>query len=631
MIKKRAVLAFLGVFAVGASLLGGCGAPQKTPTGGYSGKVEENGEEIRLENADGSAIVSCADGAIRLEGADGRTVTLAADGTVSEKETPVGAETVQGLSEGVTTITKGGTYTLAGTVADGRVIVNAPGEKVHLVLAGVQLSCSYGSPLYVYKAAQVTVELAEGTANYLSDGASYTFADSFSSKAEDEPNACIYSKADLTFCGKGALTVEAAYHNGITGKDTLTVEDASVTVYAVNHGITGKDSLTAQDASFTVVAGGDALRSTKEGDEALGFASLTDCRLALVAGEDGVQAETVLTLSGGSGAVTAGGGVGGTVEADTSAKGLKAGTELVLAGGAYALNCCDDALHSNGNATLSDGNYTVRTGDDGLHADENALVSGGVLRVLQSYEGLEGKTVAVSGGALSLNADDDGINAAGGADGSGFGGRMDTFGGSADCSLTVSGGKVEVCAGGDGLDSNGSLTVSGGEIYVSGPTDNSNSALDCDGEATITGGTVVAVGSSGMAENFGSNSTQGSILLSYSSWLTGEVTVKDSAGTVLLQYTPQKQYNSVVVSCPQLKKGEAYTVEAGGESQTVTLTSLIYGSGGMGMGGRPGGGMGDDPGAGGGGGGRGDRPGGGFGGGGFGGEAPPAKPEGSAM
>lgn len=628
MTKKRAFLAFLGVFAVGVSLLGGCGAPEKTPAGGYSGTVEENGEEIRLENADGSAIVSCADGAIRLEGAE-RTVTLAADGTVSEKETPVGAETVQGLTEGVTTITKGGTYTLAGTVADGRVIVNAPGEKVHLVLAGVQLACSYGSPLYVYKAAQVTVELAEGTANYLSDGASYTFADSFSSKAEDEPNACIYSKADLTLCGKGALTVEAAYHNGITGKDTLTVEEASVTVYAANHGITGKDSLTAKGASFTVVAGGDALRSTKEGDENRGFVSLTDCRLALVAGEDGVQAETVLTLSGGSGAVTAGGGVGGTVEADASAKGLKAGTELKLTGGAYALNCCDDALHSNGNATLSDGNYTVRTGDDGLHADESALVSGGVLRVLQSYEGLEGKTVTVSGGVLSLNADDDGINAAGGADGSGFGGRMDTFGGSSDCSLTVSGGKVEICAGGDGLDSNGSLTVSGGEIYVSGPTDNGNSALDCDGEATVTGGMVVAVGSSGMAENFGSNSTQGSILLNYSSWLTGEVTVKDSAGTVLLQYTPQKQYNSVVVSCPQLTKGEAYTVEAGGESQTVTLSSLIYGSGGMGMGGRPGGNMGGDPGAG--GGGRGDRPGGGFGGGGFGGEAPPAKPEGSAM
>lgn len=92
-----------------------------------------------------------------------------------------------------------------------------------------------------------------------------------------------------------------------------------------------------------------------------------------------------------------------------------------------------------------------------------------------------------------------------------------------------------------------------------------------------------------MAQNFGSESTQGSILLTYSTLSSAAVTVKDSAGKTLISYTPEKQYSCVVVSAPTLQKGGTYTVEAAGQSTSVTLSSLIYGSGsGMG-GGRPGG------------------------------------------
>jgi len=95
---------------------------------------------------------------------------------------------------------------------------------------------------------------------------------------------------------------------------------------------------------------------------------------------------------------------------------------------------------------------------------------------------------------------------------------------------------------------------------------------------------VIAAGSGGMAQNFGDSSTQGSIMLTYQSFASGKISVADSSGNVLAEYTPSKNYNCVVVSCPGLTKGGTYTVTACGQSQSVTLESIIYGSGSMGGG-----------------------------------------------
>ena len=160
-------------------------------------------------------------------------------------------------------------------------------------------------------------------------------------------------------------------------------------------------------------------------------------------------------------------------------------------------------------------------------------------------------------------------------------------------SMIISGGTVCICASGDGLDSNGDLTVSGGEIYVVS-TGSGDSAIDYDGSAKITGGVVIAAGANGMAQNFGSDSTQGSILLNLGAYSNAAVTLTDADGHVLAEYSPTQQYNSVVISTPELTVGNTYTVQAGGQTTSVTLDSLIYGSG-MG-GGFPGGGPNGKPG-----------------------------------
>ena len=496
------------------------------------------------------------------------------------------------------TITDSGVYVLTGTLTDGRVLVNAPDADVTLVLQDADIACADSSALYIYKAASVLLYLPDGTASTLTDGGSYDYSDSFSSAADEEPNACLYSKSDLIIAGGGTLTVTGNASNGITGKDTLKIEDASVTVTAANHGVNGKDCLVLKQADVTVTSGGDALRSTNDSDTALGCVLIGTSAISLTAGEDGIQAETTLTLFDTTGAITSGGGSSAALADDASAKGIKAGTDITVRSGSYTLNCADDAVHANGSVTISGGTFAVTTGDDGVHADDAVTITDGTIDIPKCYEGIEGQTIGISGGTIDIVSSDDGLNAAGGADQSGFGGRgPDSFGGSSDCCITISGGTITIDASGDGIDSNGDLTVSGGEIYVSGPTSDGDSALDYDGTATVTGGTVVAAGYSGMAQNFGTDSTQGSILLTCRSTSTETIRVTDASGNVLTEFAPAKAYNCVIVSTPALTQGGTYTVTMGGESTDVTLESLIYGSGGMGggMGGQPGGSMGTPP------------------------------------
>lgn len=488
------------------------------------------------------------------------------------------------------TITDGGVYVLTGTLTDGRVLVNAPGADVTLVLQNTDITCTDSSALYIYKAANVLVYLPDGTASTLTDGSSYDDSDSFSSTADEEPNACLYAKSDLIIAGGGTLTVTGNANNGITGKDTLKIEGAAVNVTAANHGINGKDCLVLKQANVTVTSGGDALRATNDSDSALGCILIGASALTLTAGEDGIQAETTLTLFDTTGTITSGGGSSASLAGDTSAKGIKSGTDITVRSGSYTLDCADDGIHANGNVTVSGGTFAITTGDDGVHADEAVTITDGTLEISQCYEGIEGQTIDISGGTIDIVSSDDGLNAAGGTDQSGFGG-------SSDCCVTISGGAIRIDASGDGIDSNGDLNVSGGEIYVSGPMSDGDSALDYDSTATVTGGTVVAAGYSGMAQNFGSDSTQGSILLTCQSASTETIRVTDASGNVLAEFTPAKAYTCVVVSIPALTQGSTCTVTMGGQSTNATLESLIYGSGGMGggMGGQPGGGMGTPP------------------------------------
>ena len=602
-IRFRRTICFL--MAGMALCLHGCTA-EKTAAGAPD--AAESGPALDMST---DSVAEFDSAALRLEKIDAgyteRELSGSYDSSVTELEL---------MGEDVR-ITQAGTYILTGVIADGQILVEAgSADKVQLVLNGVSVTNSDGPAIEIRSADKVFLTLAEGSENSLCDGESYTLA-----AGEDEPNTCIYSKADLCINGSGRLTITGNYNHGVYSKDDLVVTNGTITVSAVNDGLKGKDCVEICGGSFVIEAGGDGIQSNQTEDAARGYISIDGGDFSITSGCDGLQAETRLQVTAGTLELTTGGGSANasvrqgndrgfwgfssaSTEDTESAKGLKAGVSLYIEGGTLTIDSSDDALHANGDILIAGGKIDILSGDDGAHADSALAVTGGEVNVLQSYEGLEGAGITLSGGRIVLVSSDDGLNAAGGNDGSALDGRpgQGMFAADASVYIRITGGEVEISAAGDGIDSNGSLYIEGGTVTVYGPTDSGNGALDYAGSASISGGIVIALGSGGMAQGFGSSSSQCSFLYTFPSTVAAgtQITIRDQDGALLAEVTAEKAAQTMVFSSAELTQGETYTVTAGSVSGEITQDSASAGSAGMGgfvgFGGGMDGGRGDRPG-----------------------------------
>lgn len=576
--------------------------------------------------------------------ADG-SITLSPDGSTStDASVRIDGQTV--------TITQEGTYKIAGTLSDGALIVeSAENAKITLVLGGVSIKNSTGAAIQIATADDVTIDLAEGTTNVLQSGEEVDIATA--TESEEASGGALQSKVDLKIKGKGSLTVLGYLNNGIHCTKDLKIKNGNISVTALRHGIKGKNSVTVSGGMVTVTSGKDGITSDETENEEKGFVTIEDGEIIITSAGDGVSAETTLTVTGGVISIISGGGSANAQQKtdnmhdwwdfdnsasdddSVSCKGLKAGKAMMISGGSITIDAQDDALHTDGDMTISGGECILSTGDDGAHAELSLTVLDGKITVLTSYEGLEANQITLAGGELDITASDDGINANGGSDGfsggfgGGFGGGRGGMGGSfggrrndtnnqsgdmtppdgnapsgnpptmpgqdaADSTTTddttdkqpvllITGGKITVNADGDGLDSNGNLRVEDGDITVNGPSNGGNGALDIGtengGAGVIAGGTLIALGTSSMAENFGSTSTQCAFLVTMNSFGAGEtITITDSQGNVLYTGVTVKSANSVVFSSADLVVGETYTVTIGSTSATVTQSSTVVGN-----------------------------------------------------
>lgn len=429
--------------------------------------------------------------------------------TLSGKTAACNSSNVQ-IEDGVVTIKAAGVYVLSGTLTDGTIVVDAgDDDKVQLVLDGVSIMAADYAAIYAKNADKVFVTLAEGAGNSITVSGDYVQTD------DNNVDAVIFAKCDLTLNGTGSLTVKDNTGHGIVSKDDLVVTGGTYTIYSQDHCLNGKDSVRIADGTFN-----------------------------LSCDEDGIHAGN------------------------------------------------DD--QQDGYVYIEGGDINISVGDDAIHAEGLLIITGGDIDVSKSCEGVEGDKILVTGGDIDVISSDDGFNAAGGSSGSGD--NHDGFGGGPgmggvdmdadnDAYILITGGTININANGDGIDSNGCIGITGGSVYVLGPSDNGNGAMDYGICAAITGGEIVAVGGSGMAQGFGDESTQCSALVNFDEWVdAGEtITLTDSDGKEVLSYKADKKFNSVVISTSDMKQGDNYTLTVGDQNSTFTLDDITYseGSGGM--------------------------------------------------
>jgi len=479
--------------------------------------------------------------AVQTTNESGDTVITLSGSTVSVSGDEAGVT----LEDKDIVITREGTYEFTGTLDDGRIIVNAVNQNVVLILNGANITCSNGSAIYVYKAGTCTILLNGETENTISDGSSYDFSLSFCDSASEEPNAAIFAKDDLIIRGTGTLIVNGNYAAGIIGKDTLKIINTNVTVSAAGNGINGKDSLTIQNSTVNVTAGKDALRSTNDTDETLGYATFTDSNITLVAGNDGVQAETGITIFNCSINITTAGGAYETTS--DSAKGLKCVQgEINIDGGSIVIDSADDSIHAAGDIAINSGVLNLSSGDDAVHSDSSVTVTGGTTVISTSSEGLEGENVIISDGIVYINAKSNAINAS----------NDDAT----DGNVGITGGYVYISSNDDTIDSKGDITISGCTIIVNG---NSDGGLKYEGNFAVDGGTVLMLGYASTAKN-PSEANQNTISVSFASAVSTGSYIRISCGNEEFVFKTTKPVENVLFSSSMLVTGETVTISYGG-------------------------------------------------------------------
>ena len=613
--RGKKLLALFCATALSMTAVAGCTGTKSSTGNVVSSETETNAVETSAQSEAGTFssadMFTERDLAGTYEESEAVYVTLSDDGITGETAgVAINGQTV--------TITEEGTYVFSGTLSEGQIVVDADDAKVQIVLDNVDITCATNAAVYVKSADKVFVTLAEGSQNTLRNTDEYVAID------DNNIDAVIFSKSDLTLNGTGSLTIVSAEGHGIVSKDDLKITGGTYDITAAGHALSGKDSVRIADGTFVLTAEKDGIHAENADDEEKGYIYIADGDFTITSDGDGMDASNIVQIEDGTFDITAGGGAanslkthesdmpggpgGGmpqngerpdgedmpemgekpdganmpemgekpdganmpemgekpdgenmpqdttTDESGTSTKGIKAGGGMYLNGGTYQIDSADDSIHSNANITIADGTYTLETGDDGVHADDALIVNGGTITVTESYEGLEGLMVTINDGTIDITASDDGINAAGGE-------------------MELNGGYIHILAGGDGVDSNGDLTINGGEIYIDGPSDNGNSAIDYGdrSSAYVNGGTLVAIGSSGMAEGMSDSSKQKVLMVKLGEQMeAGNVVLTDSEGNVIVSYTALKSYDCVIISTAEVESGATYTLTTSGTMTEVT-------------------------------------------------------------
>ena len=495
------------------------------------------------------------------------------------------------ISSSILNITTGGDYKITGKCSECQIVIEQ-GINVSLTINSIGIDNSKTCPFLISKKAKV---------NLILEGESSITDDELTEDSESFEGAGIKFKksSSLTINGEGKLKVISNIKNGIKGgeKSSLTIDSGNLEITAVNNGLACDNLLTINGGSINIISQGDGIKAEPDSDDSKseGTIKITGGEITINSQGDAIQAGYKLLITGGTFDITTfnGASASGFDEDTMSAKGLKCSTNehenitnvITISGGTFVFNTRDDAIHSDYNVTITGGNFQISTGDDGVHAEkylilgeknaDNSLID---LKITKSYEGLEGAYIYIYSGKYSVISSDDGINAAGDTDEScsmgggnmgqggrafrnlqfpggnmgGQGGPQGGFGGNDSMNskcfifyMNIYGGEIYINCESDGLDANGNITISGGNLEIWGmKSGGDGDPIDVDGTLTITGGTILAGGSQGMEppHKFASTINQEFIYSTNSYSANKEISIKDD-DNVIKTFTVPKQIN----------------------------------------------------------------------------------------
>ena len=384
------------------------------------------------------------------------------------------------LEDKTVKITKEGTYILSGSSDGLNVVVEAADtEKVWLVFDNLSMK-GVSAPIQVLTADKVFITLAKGSSNTIED----------TETAENEElNAAIYSKSDLTINGSGKLIVNGKYEHGIKSSDDLKMLGGSFVITAANDGLNANDALNIKDSVIEISAKGDGIHSDKN-------VYIDGKSLNIKESEEGIEGKVVDIVSG---------------------------------------------------------DIDIKSSDDGINATDSSLKTDNLPADVQ--EKIKNRPERPEGEAVP---EGEMQRPEGMPRGGGFENQEGT-------EIIIRGGDLYIDASGDGIDSNGNLTVSGGKVVIEGSGGRGDGAIDYNGTGLVTGGEVLALGGNDMIQSFSSESAQSHIVVTAKESIAvgAKITIKDEAGKVLYEHINKKAFSALVYSSKDLVKSKNYTVQIG--------------------------------------------------------------------
>lgn len=503
--------------------------------------VDDDYVDSSLDDFDSDSVFEDDDFDLDYEDSEYTTIALS-DGSSSYE-----GDNVEIVGD-VITIVDEGTFVISGSLSNGQVVIDTTSEtKLKVILDGVSITNTTTSAFYIKQADKVYLTLADDTINTLNS----TIDESLFVEDETDVDAALYSADDLTINGLGTLNIYSEDGNGITSKDDLIITSGIFNVESDLNGFEVNDSLSISDGTFAITtAGGYENAPDKEAADSSGGGQTGP-------GNFGWGSSSSTTTDD---------------DDDLSRKAMKCDTLIYIEGGTFVIDAYDDAIHSNTNTYITGGTFSILTADDGITSEFNTVIDGGDIEIGYCYEGLEGQRVTINGGRVNIYSMDDGINAS----------PSDIDSDDDSVYIKITGGNITIDSNdeGDGIDSNGSIYITGGYTLISATTTVTDTPLDYEDEAIITGGTFIGSGVDGQTtSNFTDGTTQGAILYDLGTTQNSQVTLTDSEGNVIVQYTPTKSFDSVIMSSPDIKQGETYTLTVGTKTYTITMASYVYGEG----------------------------------------------------